>query len=154
MIRRRECGFTIVELMITLVVVGILAVLAIPAFGDQLARRRLEGAATDMSVDLQYARTQAVSIRGQVRVRTTSTATYVIDDSSGAPVYKSVTLPTGISVTNGVTITYDQLRGMANASSLALASAQTSATMQVDVNVMGRVSLCSPGGSLKGYTTC
>lgn len=153
--RRAQGGFTIIELMTVLVIAGILAVLAIPAFSEQLARRRLEGVATDMTADLQYARTQAVSTRGDIRFRTTSTTTYVIDNAAGTTTHKTVTLPAGITVTNGITVTYDQLRGaVAAASSLALASAQTSATMQVDVNVMGRVSLCSPSGSLRGYTTC
>ena len=143
-----------IELMTVMVVVAILAVLAIPAFGEQLARRRLEGVATDMTADLQYARTQAVSTRGDIRFRTTSTTTYVIDNAAGTTTYKTVTLPAGVTVTNALTVTYDQLRGAANVTSLALASAQTSATMQVDVNVMGRASLCSPSGSLKGYATC
>jgi type IV fimbrial biogenesis protein FimT len=152
--RRAQAGFTMIELMTVMVVVAILAVLAIPAFGDQLARRRLEGVATDITADLQYARTQAVSTRGDIRFRTTSTSTYVIDNAAGTTTYKTVTLPAGITVTNGVTVTYDQLRGTAPVSSLALASTQTAATMQVDVNAMGRVSVCSPSGSLRGYATC
>lgn len=155
MSRRCESGFTMIELMVTMLVVAILAVLAIPAFGEQLARRRLEGVATDLSTDLQFARTQAVSSRGDVRLRTTSTTSYVIDNAAGTVTFKTVTLPAGITITNGVTVTYDQLRGTAaSAQTFALASAQTSASMQVDVNAMGRVSLCSPSGSLKGYVTC
>lgn len=151
----RDHGFTIIELMTVMVVVAILAVLAIPAFGEQLARRRLEGVATDMTADLQYARTQAVSTRGDIRFRTTSTTTYVIDNAAGTVTYKTVTLPVGITVSNGITVTYDALRGAAaTAQTFALAGAQTSATMQVDVNTMGRASLCSPSGSLKGYATC
>jgi type IV fimbrial biogenesis protein FimT len=153
--RRAQGGFTMIELMTTMVIVGILAVLAIPAFGEQLARRRLEGVATDFSTDLQFARSQAVSSRSDVRFRTTSTTSYVIDNAAGTVTYKTVTLPAGITVTNGITVTYDALRGAAaTAQTFALASAQTSATMQVDVNTMGRASLCSPSGSLKGYATC
>jgi type IV fimbrial biogenesis protein FimT len=150
----RSRGFTMIELMTVMVVAAILLVLAVPAFTDQMARRRLEGVATDMTTDLQYARTQSVSSRGGIRFRTTSTTTYVIDDSAGAVTYKSVTLPAGVTVSNGVTVTYDPLRGMANASTLSLASSRTSATMQVDVSAMGRVSLCSPSGSLRGFATC
>jgi type IV fimbrial biogenesis protein FimT len=152
---RRSSGLTMIELMTVMVVVGVLAVLAIPAFGDQLARRRLEGVATDFATDMQFARSQAVSSRGDIRVRTTSTTTYVIDNAAGTVTYKIVTLPAGITVNNGVTVTYDALRGaVATAQTFALSSAQTSATMQVDVNTMGRSSLCSPSGSLRGYATC
>lgn len=159
--KRGRMGFTMIELMVTMVVVAILAVLAIPAFVDQLARRRLEGAATDLASDLQFARSQAVStgdvavIGSGIRLRTTSTSSYVIDNSAGTVTFKTVALPTGITITNGVTVTFDRLRGAAaSAQTFALASSQTGATMQVDVNVMGRVILCSPSGSLKGYVAC
>jgi type IV fimbrial biogenesis protein FimT len=167
----RDRGFTMIELMTVMVVVAILAVLAIPAFGDQLARRRLEGVATDITADLQYARSEAVARNRNVQVVTGGGGScYVIsvpatggscDCTTAVPSctapsvgLKTVTLPAGITVTNGVTVTYDQLRGTAPVSLLALASTQTAATMQVDVNAMGRVSVCSPSGSLKGYAAC
>lgn len=153
--KRRHMGFTMIELMVTIVVVAILAVLAIPSFVDQLARRRLEGAATDLATDLQFARSQAVSSRGDARLRTTSTTSYVIDNAAGTVTYKSVSLPAGVTISNGITVTYDHLRGAAaSAQTFGLASSQTSATMRVDVNAMGRVTLCSPSGSLKGYAAC
>jgi type IV fimbrial biogenesis protein FimT len=154
-VHRKQFGFTMIELMTTIVIAGILAVLAIPAFGEQLARRRLEGVATDLSTDLQFARSQAVSSGGDVRFRTTSNTTYVIDNVAGTVTYKTVTLPAGMTVTNGLTVTYDAMRGAAAvAQTFALASAQTAATMQVAVNTMGRATICSPSGSLKGYAAC
>lgn len=153
--RSVNAGFTMIELMTTMVIVGVLAVLAIPAFGEQLARRRLEGVATDLTTDLQFARSQAVSLRQDVRLRSTSTTTYVVDNSAGTVTHKSVTLPAGITITNGVTVTYDALRGSAAAArTFGLASGSTSATMQVDVAVTGRASVCSPSGSLRGYAAC
>ena len=113
--RGGQSGFTVIELMTVVVIVGILAFLAIPAFGEQLARRRLEGAATDLLTDLQFARSQAVSSGGDVRLRTTSTTTYVIDNVGGTVTYKTVTLPAAITATNGITVTYDALRGAAAA---------------------------------------
>ena len=158
--RRAHSGFTMIELMTVIVIVGILAVLAIPAFGEQLARRRLEGVATDLATDLQFARSQAVA-KGLIhRIRTTSTTTYVIDhlDAGGTPVVpvdKTVLLPANITIGNGIVVAYDSMRGAdSSAQTLALASTQTSATMQVDVNLMGRANLCSPSGSLKGYPQC
>ena len=44
-IMSRQSGFTIVELMIVLAIVGILITVAIPSFRDQMERRRLIGAA-------------------------------------------------------------------------------------------------------------
>jgi type IV fimbrial biogenesis protein FimT len=151
--QRAQTGFTMIELMTVIVIVGILAVLAIPAFGEQLARRRLEGAATDLSTDLQFARTQAVGRRGTTQLITESGGTqYRVITAEGT---KTVVLPAGITVTDGITVTYDHFRGTADADYvLNLASTRTSATMRANVNTMGRVNVCSPSGSLKGYATC
>jgi type IV fimbrial biogenesis protein FimT len=151
--RRTHAGFTIIELMTVIIIVGILAVLAIPAFGDQLARRRLEGATTDLSTDLQFARSQAVGRRGTTRLITESGGTqYRVVTAEGT---KTVVLPTGITVTDGITVIYDHFRGTADADHvLNLSSTRTSATMRANVNTMGRVNVCSPGGSLKGYAPC
>jgi type IV fimbrial biogenesis protein FimT len=151
----RQAGFTMIELMVTMVIVGILAVIAIPAFGEQLARRRLEGVATDLSTDLQFARSQAVANNGVVRLMTLSTTQYVVRNAANVDL-KTVNLPNGIAATNTVTVAYDPLRGTATTTNtpINLTSTQTSATMQVDVNIMGRASICSPSGSLKGYATC
>ena len=152
MMNERHSGFTMIELMVAIVVIAVLLALAVPSFREQLARRELEGAANELSADLQYVRTQAVSNNVVTALATTSTSQYTI--TSGATTYKTVTLDPALSITSGVTVSYDPLRGMANAVTLTLGSARTTASLQVATNAMGRVSLCSPSGSLKGYATC
>jgi type IV fimbrial biogenesis protein FimT len=151
--RQTQQGFTMIELMTVMVIVGILLVVAAPAFNDLLARRQLEGVATELSTDLQFARSAAVTQRGTTTLVTQNSGTrYVVTTLQGA---KVVDLPAGVTVTDGTTITYDQFRGTSDAAyTLALASTRTPATMNVVVNVMGRVNLCSPSGSLKGFATC
>lgn len=148
-------GFTMIELLVVLAVVAVLVGLAAPSFNEQMARRRLEGVATDLSIDLQFARTQAVSDRNSVQVVTDSGGSrYRILNAAGTAL-KTVNLPAGITATDAVTVTYDQLRGTANAVQIVLSNpTRTTATVRVDTNVMGRVSMCTPGGGLKGYTTC
>lgn len=154
---RRANGFTLVELMITVVVLAVLALVAIPAFQEVLAKRRLEGVANELSADLQYARTQAVADNTTVTLTTTSTTSYTI---TGNQTYKTVTLGQGSTVTNGVTIAFLPLRGCTNATcsapdvSIDIANSGTTSTLQVRVNNMGRVQLCTPGGSFGGYSTC
>lgn len=53
-------GFTLIELMITLIVVGVIASLAIPAFRDLIERKRLDGAVGDVYEQLEFARSQAI----------------------------------------------------------------------------------------------
>ena len=143
-----------IEAMVVVALVAVLAALVAPSFIDQLARRRLEGVATDLSTDLQFARMQAVSDRDPVRVVTeVSGSQYRLVRNNGTTL-KTVVMPAGVTVTNAITISYDQLRGASNAAQITLSSTKTTAQLRVATNVMGRVSMCSPAGSLKGYTAC
>ena len=151
---RPHLGFTMIELMVVLAVLALLATLVAPSFNEQLARRRLEGVATDLSTDLQFARTQAVDDRATVQLVTENGGSrYRVVNAANATL-KTVDLPAGITATDAITVTYEQLRGTANAVQITLSNTRTSAQLRLDTNAMGRVSICTISGSLKGYTTC
>lgn len=152
---RRTHGMTLIELLVVLAITAILLMLAVPSFTDQMARRRIEGVATDLSTDLHFARSQAVSDRTAVRVMTVSATQYVVRNAANVDV-KTVTVPEGITATNAVTVTFEPLRGTATVVNgpIDLTSTRTAGQMRLDINVMGRVNLCSPGGTLAGYASC
>lgn len=154
MFSQHQRGFTMIELLTVVAIIAVLLSLAAPSFREQLARRTLEGAANELSADLQYTRTQAVSNNAVTALATTSVSQYTI--TSGAiPPYKTVTLDPALRVTSGVTASYDPLRAMANAVTLTLTSTRTTASLQLETNAMGRVKLCAPPGSdFKGYPAC
>ena len=148
-------GFTLIELLVVIAIAGILVALAAPSFTDQFARRRIEGVATDLSTDLHFARSQAVSDRGTVTLQTEGGGTqYRIFNAAGN--IKTVVLPAGIVATDGVIVAYEQLRGTATVTNgpIGLQSTRTTAQVRLDINAMGRVSLCTPDASLKGYASC
>lgn len=152
---RRERGFTFFELIMVLAVTAVLAALVAPNFIEQFARRRIEGVATELSTDLHFTRSQAVSERATVSLVTENGGTqYRVFNAAGT--IKTVPLPGGITLTDGVTVAYDPMRGMLTgaAQQIDLANTRTTATVRLNVNAMGRVNLCSPSGSLKGYTPC
>lgn len=65
---KRTGGFTLIELMITLMVVAILAMLAAPSFTLMVEKSRLKGAADDVVTLLQTARLEAVKRHRSVNV--------------------------------------------------------------------------------------
>lgn len=61
-------GFTLVETMVVVVLLGLLLAMAIPNFANSNRRRRTEAAATDLSTCLQIARSRTVATRVPFRV--------------------------------------------------------------------------------------
>jgi type IV fimbrial biogenesis protein FimT len=77
MIRRtpykaHTAGFSLVELIVTVSIAAVLTTVAAPSLGDFLKSRRVSTRALDLSVDLGYARTEAVKRRTEVNICRTS----------------------------------------------------------------------------------
>ena len=56
----KQRGFTLVELLVVITMMGILVVLAVPSFTSFLARRSVSSAIGDLAADFRYARTLAL----------------------------------------------------------------------------------------------
>jgi type IV fimbrial biogenesis protein FimT len=154
-------------LMVVIVIAGVLLTLALPAFNDMLARRRLEGQANELVTDLSYAKSEAVQRNRSVELRTGAAgACYTIAEMTAAtpPVgncdctavpgsrctvagtteLKTVTLTGGIAITNGTPVfEFEPVRGAASAATSAVVSNGTR-SYTVSVTANGRVTPFTP----------
>lgn len=62
-------GFTLIELMVTIAVIAILAMIAAPSMSDMLAKQRLNTAARDLIYIFTQARSQSAALRRETTVR-------------------------------------------------------------------------------------
>ena len=60
----KRCGFTLVELLITLVIIGIALAFAVPGFANFMRSQRATTQANDLLVSFTFARSEAIK-RGQ-----------------------------------------------------------------------------------------
>ncbi len=67
-----QSGFSLIELLVTVAVLGILLSIAVPSFQTTLEKQRLVGAAEQLYEDLQYARTEAIKRNANVFVSFTT----------------------------------------------------------------------------------
>ena len=70
--RFTEKGFTLVELMVAVVVLGILIAIAVPSFTKQIQRNQMRSTMADFITAVAYARSQAVTRAKPIFVRSTS----------------------------------------------------------------------------------
>lgn len=104
--RGHRQGFTLMEMMIGIALIGILTVVAVPNIALFSSGYKLRGAAREVATDLQYARLLAVKENRDIRVDFSSNSYQVVRVSGGTVVksrsfssdYSNVTL-TNVSIT-------------------------------------------------------
>jgi hypothetical protein len=60
----------------------------------------------------------------------------------------------GTTLSGGVSVAFDPLRGTASETQLDASSVLISPRLRASTNAMGRVQLCSPSGGFSGYGSC
>ena len=177
-------GVTLIELMVVIAVLTVLVMVAVPSFSDLLAKKRVEGALTQLTADLNFARSEAVVRNTDVSV-TFGSGCYVIHTTgstatscaqSGAPTLgtgalqvKLVQLDPASTISfspndSMTSLTFDSLRAMATSNgtdttsgSVNINSSVGSWQLRVSVVRMGRTQACSPNSSFTGHgysSTC
>lgn len=143
-------GFTLVELLVSIVVVVILATMAVPSFNDLIVRNRLAADTNEIVAGINYARSEAIKRRDQVSSILTSSGGgngWLLevwhDDGSG-----SVSCEEGVQDPKCL-----QVRDRGD-SPVAISSSGLSVTF----NALGRLPLAAGGGEVEvvsgGYSSC
>ena len=106
----RHAGFTLVELMVTVAVIGILAVFAVPSMTAMIANSRLQSASGELIAALQAARSEAVRRNGRIIACASASGTTCAASASRLVVFwrdpvantteivREVTLPAGVQI--------------------------------------------------------
>jgi type IV fimbrial biogenesis protein FimT len=89
--RRRERGFTMIEIMIAVLIMATLLMIGVPTFRDSMANSNIRGAAGDLGIAFNTARAMALSLRTVVVVKPLGTANdwndgWMIDFDTVVPV--------------------------------------------------------------------
>jgi len=99
-------GITLLELLISIAIVGILAAVAIPAFDNQIKNSKLKSAANQMLTAYGIARSEAVSRNAQTRITGDSNGWNVSTVAvAGPPAVASEVLNTFAPDSTGITWT-------------------------------------------------
>ena len=172
----RQAGVTLIEACIVMAVAATLVGTGVPSFKSMLERRTLEGRAGELSTDLQFLRSEAVSRNHAMRISFGSDAggsCYVLHSGSSgdcrcssagtaqctedAIAVKAVGLPQSSGVrlqSNVATMLFDPLHGTASPTGTLRLIDRSDRAIHHVVNIMGRVRSCSPGGVMTTYKAC
>ena len=69
---RHQTGFTLIELIVSILIVAITAAIAVPAFNEMQARGAIRATASDFVTAVNVARVQAVSLRTTLTLKPVS----------------------------------------------------------------------------------
>lgn len=171
----RSSGFTLIELMVTIVILGIVLAIAAPDLMRFVNQSRVKGVAENLAQDLVFARTEAVRLGKTVRLNMASTCYGITSNSSACDCTKTSPADTNfcelkregdwrnITLNKGNHfdgVVFDSIRGFPNSSSMGILTAaqtveigQTNVgAVKVSMSIIGNVCLSSSASSkISGY---
>ena len=87
--QKKQTGFTLIELMVTIAIMAIIAMMAAPSFGDMLQRQNLNKSTKELVAVLNQARAKAALERREITVELLSSNADTDDRLNWMPVGKA-----------------------------------------------------------------
>ncbi|HIG64946.1 MAG TPA: prepilin-type N-terminal cleavage/methylation domain-containing protein [Methyloprofundus sp.] len=161
--KRGSFGFTLVELIVIVAIIGIIASIAVPSFQDMIEKGRLKEAVESLKSDLMFARTEAIKRSSNINVAIVENGSNwcygINDDNTGCACgtvndcgIKAIAGNQfyGTSVGADYAPTFNFRRGTTTAGGATISTSNY--TARVKVSNEGRITICS--SNLGGYDAC
>ena len=104
-ISSREQGFTLVELLITVAVVGVLTLLALPSFNQWIANTKIRSTTESVLAGFQLARAEAVRLNRGVRMTLNADTSWTVAEVLSGTVIQTRPANEGTDSNTTMTIT-------------------------------------------------
>jgi len=159
-------GITLIECVIAVAIVAALMSVALPSFGEAMARARLRAAAQDLALDLGNARLESIrqgSGRVHVTVRPGNSWCWSVGPVADVDCHNppAGTLHVaraddyaGVMMTRGVSASFDGRDALAAAGFAAEFVSPQGQQLRVQVTPLGRATICSPEGTSLDHPRC
>ena len=160
-------GFTLVEVLITMVIVGILITITVPIYTDYIHDNRLKSAAETFYAGLNNARSEAIKQNKVVNVVYKSGTNWCVGYTTASScdcavagqcnlgqVESSRFVGTTLALSNGMATqtSFDGDRGIVSVTGTVTFSAASGDAISVILNKLGFARICS--ANLSGYQSC